>query len=272
MRVVTENTYKCQKCSLHLGLQCNVLLPFCALVHKESHRSHTGPEVLQTGRVGQAGPTQENVWRIKQPRMKSPVKRATSTLVLAYNTKHAAPSETASHGERWHLLHFHLKLLMVPTGRKRSVGPFPGYSVVVLGSSSQKAQRAQVAGGIFSLGFFTSTSSWRPGEKLWTNLHRCNWKDPCINGRHCAGTVGCNGEVPRRPVEEVTMEVLGATYLEGGIEKTWINTVLFGSGHMGLAGWVHRDPPGFGSLLRTIFPAQEHRGEAGLGLRTTVKD
>lgn len=74
--------------------------------------------------------------------MKSPVRRATSTLELAYNTKHAAPSETSSLGNQQHVLHFHLKLLMVPIVRKRTMGPCTGYSVVVPWSPSQTAQRA----------------------------------------------------------------------------------------------------------------------------------
>lgn len=197
--------------------------------------------------------------------------RATSTLVLAYNTKHAAPSETSSLGNQQCVLHFHLKLLMVPIVRKRSMGPYTDYAAAVPWSPSQTALRAWAAGGIFFLGFFTSISSWRPGGKLWVNLYRCNWKDPCINGRHHAGTVGCNGEVPSRSVEEVPMEVLGATFLEGSIKKL-VNIIHFVSGHTGFVGWMDRDPPGFCSLLWTIVPAQEHSAEAGLGLRTSVKD
>lgn len=56
------------------------------------------------------------------------------------------------------------------------------------------------------------------------------------------------------------------------LRKWWINTILFGSGQMGFVGWMHRNPPGFCNLLWTTFPAQEHLGEAGLGLRTSVKD
>lgn len=47
MRIVTKNMYKCQKCSLYLGLQCNVLLPFHATVHKEAQRSHIGQRLCK---------------------------------------------------------------------------------------------------------------------------------------------------------------------------------------------------------------------------------
>lgn len=150
---------------------------------------------------------------MKQPRMK---RRTTSLLVLAYKAEHASFINIQSRACFRNFLSweqaacFHLKLLMVPTVRKRSVGP--GYTVVVPWSPSQTAQRAQEAGGIFSLSFFTSISSWRPGVKLWVSLHGSSWKDPCINGRNHAGTVGCNGEVPSRPVEEVFL-VLGTRVL-----------------------------------------------------------
>lgn len=55
---------------------------------------------------------------------------------------------------------------------------YPGAPDNWLGVNS--SPRVWVAGGIFPSAII-STSSWKPGEKLWVNLYRCGWKDPLID-------------------------------------------------------------------------------------------
>lgn len=70
---------------------------------------------------------------------KEPCEKGFKCPASGYSPKGSAPSETSSRRVQWHVLHFHLKLLMVATTRKRSMGPCTGYTVVVLRSPRQLA-------------------------------------------------------------------------------------------------------------------------------------
>lgn len=133
--------------------------------------------------VSQAGLTQEDVWWIKQPRTRSGARRATSAPVLAYNPKRSAPSEFSSRGERWHLLHFHLKLLMVATARKRSMGPCTGYTGVVPQSPRELALSNWFSEGMSGWWHFFSRLllAPAPGNRERSYGWIRSWKDPLID-------------------------------------------------------------------------------------------
>lgn len=119
-----------------------MLLLFCGLpvVHRESHRSHTGQRFCKQDMLARLDShkrmfdeSSTQGWRV--------LWEGPQALLYAYNTKHAAPLETSSLGNQKRVLHFHLKLLMVPT--VRSVRPCTAYAVVVPWSPSQTAQRTR---------------------------------------------------------------------------------------------------------------------------------
>lgn len=87
---------------------------------------------------------------------KEPYEEGFKCPVSGYSPKCSAPSETSSRRAQCHVLHFALKLLVVTTTRKRSMGPCTACTVVVLRSPRQLAwsnwfSKCKGSGILFSL-------------------------------------------------------------------------------------------------------------------------
>lgn len=173
MTVVTEDTYRCQKCSLqHLGLQRHVQLAF--------HASPGAQGVTQDQRFCELDPLarlglHKRTFDESSSQGWGVVRRATSAPVLGQNPKCSAPSETSSHGQQWHVL-----VACPPLSAETPDGShsqeawdlalprlwwYPGTPDIWLGVTG--SSRVRAAGGIFP--------HWpllAPGEKLWVTLHR----------------------------------------------------------------------------------------------------
>lgn len=229
-------------------------------------RSHAGPEVLQAGYVGQAHTREcltnqaaedkescekgykHSCIRV-QPKAMSAFRNFLTWAAVAHPPLSSETSwwRLQPGKEAWDLA-------------LDTLWWYPGAPDNWLGVTS--SPRVWVAGGIFPSAII-STSSWKPGEKLWVNLYRCGWKDPLywFNRKCHAGTEGCNGDVPSRPVGDVPTGDPEPPTQQEVWRKQWVNTILFGSGPMALVGWAHGDPPGFLRLPWPILPMQEPTGE-----------
>lgn len=257
MRIVTENMYKCQKCSLHLELQCNVPLPFCALVHRESHRSHTGQRFCTQDMLARLHPhkrmfdeSSSQGWRSCEKGHKHCCMHTTQSIMQHLQKLPLLGTSSVSFTSIWNSWWYLQSGEEVWDIALAMLWLCPGAPAKQL-----SGHRWLVA--FFPLAFLLAGNQERSCGRIWRDAAE---KIPVSMGDSMLGQWAVMGKFPADLWRRSPWKSLEPPIWKEALRKL-MNTIHFGSGHTAFVGWVHRDPPGICSLLWTIFPAQEHKGE-----------